>query len=75
MLRLLFFLITIVVVWYVLDAVLKSVHLVFGGRRPHRRVPDDPAQETPAQKSVVEMRDVKDAEFKDLPPDTPKGNG
>ncbi len=73
MLRFLFFLFTIVVVWYVLDAVLKSMRVVFGGRRPHQRVPEDERSREPEKKPAVEMRDVKDAEFRDLPPEKPKG--
>ncbi len=74
MLRFLFFLFTIFIIWYVVNAVLRGIYTVFGGRPQHRagNEPDEEARGKERTRSTIELRDVKDAEFKDLPPDKPK---
>jgi hypothetical protein len=63
--RLLFYLVFGYLIWKVIQIV---VHSMSGPRRPH----DETSTRPPARNKAETFKDIKDADFEELPPDEKK---
>lgn len=65
MFRLFFLLVSIVVVWLVVNAIVKGIIRTFGGYRPQQQSPFGPRTPS-ARQTQQKFDDIKDADYTDI---------